>query len=131
MDIQLFTYKHPEEKKNSKLFSIIKYTSITILSTYTIIKGLGILRRMNPNIFIIQKNIGGVLGKYYKGGFEKKMNKREACLILSVTDNISRNELKEAHKRLMMLNHPDSGGSTFIASKINQAKDLLMQCVKH
>ena len=59
------------------------------------------------------------------------MNKREACLILSVTDNISRNELKEAHKRLMMLNHPDSGGSTFIASKINQAKDLLMQCVKH
>ena len=86
---------------------------------------------MNPNIFIIQKNIGGVLGKYYKGGFEKKMNKREACLILSVTDNISRNELKEAHKRLMMLNHPDSGGSTFIASKINQAKDLLMQCVKH
>ena len=48
-------------------------------------------------------------------------------------DNVERElqELKEAHKRLMMLNHPDSGGSTFIASKINQAKDLLMQCVKH
>ena len=58
------------------------------------------------------------------------MNRREACLILGVSDNITRKELKETHKKLMMLNHPDSGGSTYLASKINQAKDLLMQNVK-
>ena len=58
------------------------------------------------------------------------MNRREACLILGVKDNITRKELKETHKKLMMLNHPDSGGSTYLASKINQAKDLLMQNVK-
>lgn len=133
MEIKLFTNKYPEEtnkNKTSKFVQVIKYTSLTLLSSYLFIKFLGFLRKKNPTIFIIKKNIGGTIGNYYKGGFEKKMNRREACLILGVTDNITRKELKETHKKLMMLNHPDSGGSTYLASKINQAKDLLMQNVK-
>ncbi len=34
--------------------------------------------------------------------------------------------VKERHRVLLMANHPDTGGSTFIASKINAAKDLLI-----
>ena len=54
------------------------------------------------------------------------MNRREAALILSIRESSTRSEIKESHKRLMMLNHPDSGGSTYIASKINESKEILM-----
>uniref|UniRef100_UPI00398F0B61 dnaJ homolog subfamily C member 15-like n=1 Tax=Pristiophorus japonicus TaxID=55135 RepID=UPI00398F0B61 len=62
---------------------------------------------------------------YYKGGFEAKMNKREASLILGVSPSANRTKIGEAHKRIMLLNHPDKGGSPFLAAKINEAKDLM------
>lgn len=62
--------------------------------------------------------------KYYKGGFEPKMNKREAALILGISPTASKNKIKDAHKRIMLLNHPDRGGSPYLAAKINEAKDL-------
>ncbi|XP_038658548.1 dnaJ homolog subfamily C member 15 [Scyliorhinus canicula] len=62
---------------------------------------------------------------YYKGGFEAKMSKREASHVLGVSPSASRTKIGEAHKRIMLLNHPDKGGSPFLAAKINEAKDLL------
>jgi DnaJ family protein C protein 19 len=35
-------------------------------------------------------------------------------------------KIKEAHRRVMVANHPDAGGSHYVASKINEAKDILM-----
>ncbi|KAF9426095.1 DnaJ sub C member 15 [Entomortierella beljakovae] len=65
-------------------------------------------------------------GSYYKGAFEAKMDRREAALILGVKESgLNNTKLKEAHRRIMLLNHPDRGGSPFLASKINEAKDLL------
>jgi DnaJ family protein C protein 19 len=52
---------------------------------------------------------GGKLGRFYKGGFDAKMTKREASLILAIRESSTKKEIRESHRRLMMLNHPDSG----------------------
>ncbi|KRX84392.1 Phosphatidate phosphatase LPIN2 [Trichinella sp. T6] len=68
---------------------------------------------------------GGAFSKYYQGGFEKKMTRREAFLILGLNANASKERIRLAHKRVMLLNHPDKGGSPYLAAKINEAKDML------
>ncbi|KAK4202745.1 hypothetical protein QBC40DRAFT_276067 [Triangularia verruculosa] len=69
----------------------------------------------------------GALGKaFYKGGFEPKMNKREASLILSLQESsITKDKIRKAHRTLMLLNHPDRGGSPYLATKVNEAKEFL------
>ncbi|KAH8909517.1 hypothetical protein BR93DRAFT_395098 [Coniochaeta sp. PMI_546] len=69
----------------------------------------------------------GALGKaFYKGGFEPKMTKREAQLILSLKDgNLTKDKVRKAHRTLMLLNHPDRGGSPYLATKVNEAKEFL------
>ena len=34
--------------------------------------------------------------------------------------------MKDAHRKVMQANHPDSGGSDYLASKINEAKDIML-----
>ena len=113
-------------KKKNKILKLIKYSTFFIASSYLTIKFLIFMKKYNKNLLIVPKKFGKI-GKFYKGGFLPKMNLREACLILNVTPRINKNTLKETHKKLIMLNHPDFGGSTFISSKINEAKELLMK----
>lgn len=69
----------------------------------------------------------GVGAKYYEGGFEEEMTRREAALILGVRESSPPARIKEAHRKLLVLNHPDTGGSTYIAGKLNEAKELLLK----
>ncbi|XP_048323755.1 mitochondrial import inner membrane translocase subunit TIM14-2 [Ziziphus jujuba] len=66
------------------------------------------------------------LRRFYEGGFQPIMNRREAALILGVRERTPTEKIKEAHRRVMVANHPDAGGSHYLASKINEAKDVLL-----
>ncbi|MED6239950.1 DnaJ subfamily C member 15 [Ataeniobius toweri] len=44
---------------------------------------------------------------YYKGDFEQKMSRREASLILGISPAATKAKVRESHRRIMVLNHPD------------------------
>ena len=55
------------------------------------------------------------------------MSEEEALAILDLQPGPTAGEIREAHHRIAQRIHPDSGGSHYLAVKVNQAKELLLQ----
>jgi len=55
------------------------------------------------------------------------MSIKEAQLILNVGIHANEQKILAAHRKMMFNNHPDNGGSNFLAMKVNEAKTLLLK----
>ncbi|GAM22316.1 hypothetical protein SAMD00019534_054910, partial [Acytostelium subglobosum LB1] len=74
-------------------------------------------------------NAGGssatAMGSFTEG-FATKMNKKEAAAVLGIEESADEKTIKEKHKKLMIRNHPDKGGSSYLATKVNEAKNVML-----
>lgn len=67
----------------------------------------------------VQKSIGDEPRK-------TRMSADEAMQILGLDADASVQAIRDAHRRLINKNHPDKGGSEYLASRINEARDVLL-----
>lgn len=70
------------------------------------------------------RSAGGTGGGSPAGG---DVSVEEAYAILGVKPGATPDQIKEAHRRLMIKLHPDHGGSDYLATKINRARDVLLR----
>lgn len=108
--------------------TILKFNKLTP----SMIAALNNIRLMNDSHNTnVTKNshISYLISHYPNSPFLSPMTEQEALLILGIEGDLITSLddklVKSRYRSLMMLNHPDKGGSKFLSQKLNQAKDVL------
>lgn len=89
---------------------------------FGLLRYVPLINRVAQGFRARQQQQGGDGPPRAKGG----LSKEEALSILGLKDGATRQDVIDAHRRLMQKVHPDRGGSDYMAAQINKAKDTLL-----
>ena len=120
-----------------RLMTVARYSAIGVLTALAIF--LGATERWAPAIFLAGVAWSLMTGiRLWPGGRPdpeappprerpaSTMSRAEALKVLGLAEGASEDDIRAAHRKLIMSNHPDKGGSDYLASKINEAKEVLL-----
>ncbi len=94
--------------------------------------GLAVLRFL-PSLlrqyvaFKARKYVADATGSEPRPSARNQMSRSEALQILGLEEGADRDQITDRYKHLMKNNHPDRGGSSYLAARINQARDTLLR----
>jgi hypothetical protein len=75
-----------------------------------------------------KENQPGLAGRGGSGvPFGGRMGRKEALAVLGLAEGASESDVRAAWVRLMRVVHPDGGGTDWLASRVNQARDVLLR----
>ena len=86
----------------------------------------GYLDRFMPDWRTAAAGMGAGGGEAPHAASAAAMTRDEALAVLGLKPGASPEEIKEAHRSLMIKLHPDHGGSDALAAQVNRARDLLL-----
>jgi hypothetical protein len=69
--------------------------------------------------------VGGGSGGQSSARRPQRMSRQEALQVFGLGESATREDVQREYRRLMRQVHPDLGGSSYLAAKINEAKDVL------
>ena len=120
-----------------RLMKIARYAAIGVLGLLAIF--LGVTERWVPAVFLAGVAWSLMTGiRLWPGGAPERdatspppksastMSRGEALNVLGLQEGASADDIRAAHRKLILQNHPDKGGTDYLASKINEAKDVLL-----
>ncbi len=64
-------------------------------------------------------------GEAGASGRAQRMTRQEALQVFGLDEQATREDVQREYRRLMRKIHPDLGGSSYLAAKLNEAKDVL------
>ena len=119
--------------------------NITLLKSVVLLAIVAVLAvaKLGPLAFMVLVAAGGVMAiETWRSRLiddDIKLNERvdparktsmtvaEAIAVLGVDDEADIETIRSAHRKLISQIHPDKGGTDYLASKINEARDVLAE----
>ncbi len=79
--------------------------------------------------FLLFVAVIGIIIWIAKGALQPSgsISPNEAAKLLGIEPDADADTILEAHKRLIAKVHPDAGGSSDLAARVNQARDVLLK----